>query len=101
MPWALSCLRNALLLGLSLQGVALAGPQEDARRYVNACMTLPVPYRLGCLQAAHRRLLADWGGRTAPSSSSGGSWSGRSTIGIIDGSGDCSGGSCVNILDRW
>lgn len=94
LPLSPSCLRNSLLLGLCIQGTALAGPQADAQMYVYACMSLPMVYRLGCLQAAQSRLQADWGSTPTPSSSSGGSWSSPSYSGIYDGAGG------INILDR-
>jgi uncharacterized membrane protein YgcG len=102
-PRALSCLNHALLLGLLFQGAAIAGPREDAQIYVRQCLSVPHYLQLSCLRAAEVLLHRDYGGyggsSTSPGSSSGGSWSGRNSSGVYDGSGGCEGGSCINILD--
>jgi hypothetical protein len=101
LPRAVTCLRNSLLVGLLVQGAALAGPQEDARRYAQICLRVPTVYRMGCLRAAVSRLQADWGQRQRPAPSSRGSVTGRNTHTVIDSSGGCEGGSCFNSINRW
>ena len=93
-----SGLRHSLVLAVLLPGVALAGPREDAARYVNICMRMPPAYRQACLNEGARRIQRDWGSRPTTAPPSRGSVRGRHSSTVIDTTGGCEGGSCVNIL---